>query len=293
MKIYNNLENLKLDNTAIAIGKFDAIHLGHRRLISDIVEKDDLESCVIAINFAKESIFTRDERISILEKLKVDILIELDFDNIKDIEYYDFLDILKNNLGMKFIACGDDFNFGRGGKGNIESVINFSETSNIEYKILEKLHYKGKEISSSRIRSELLSGNMDEVNAMLGTDYFLRGMVVLGNQLGRTIGVPTANVDWSNEKVIPPFGVYASRVCIDSKIYNSISNIGVKPTVIKNMTPLIEVNIFDFDADIYGKEIEIYLYKFLRKENKYSSIKELEEAMSKDILSAKRYFLSN
>lgn len=293
MRYINRLDEIDLKNTALTIGKFEAIHKGHLELIKAIVNKKTvgLNSCVFTIKTNDISIYTDVERRYIFEKYGIDTLIELDFNEIKDIEYDDFIkNILIDKLDINYLVCGDDFTFGKNKLGNSEILKKLLIEYGCVCDIYSKLYYDNEEISSTRIKNNILNGEIEKANDMLAASLFVYGNVVYGNQIGRSIEVPTANIRWDSNKLLPPFGVYASKIIIDSNEFFGISNIGIKPTINIGNQPLIETNIFNFDKNIYGKEIFVYLYKYIRKETCYSSINKLEMAIKEDIEKTKEFF---
>lgn len=289
----NSLDKIDLKNTALTIGKFEAIHKGHKKLIDAIVDKkiEGLTACVLSIKTSDVGIYTIEERKYIFEKLGIDILIELELDEIKNIAYNNFIDdIIIKKMDAKYVACGEDFIFGNNRLGNALILKKSLLLNDIHCDIFEKIYHKDNKISSSFIKEYILNGNIIEVNEMLSEKLFVYGTVVKGNQIGRTIGVPTANILWSKNKILPPKGVYASKVYVDRRKFYGIANIGVKPTIANNNDMLIETNIFNFNENIYGKKIFVFLYKFMRKEQKYSSVYELEEIIKKDIYDIKKMY---
>lgn len=287
----NSLDKIDLKNTALTIGKFEAIHKGHKVLIDSIVNKKNLgyTACVLSVRTDTTEIYTKEERLCIFQELGVDVVVDLELADIKNIAYDNFIkNIIIDKFGVKYVACGDDFNFGKDKKGNAHILKEFLETNGCECSIFEKIRHKNKVISSSLVKEYILNGEINEANEILTKDFFILGKVIEGNQIGRTIGVPTANVLWSNEKILPPKGVYSVKVVLNNEKFYGIANIGVKPTISNDNQPLIETNIFDFDKNIYGKDILVYLNEFIRKEQKYSSVYELEQTIKKDILYIKK-----
>ena len=156
--------------------------------------------------------------------------------------------------------------------------------------VKDKLTYQGEIVSSTRIRETLALGNIEKVNAMLGEPFHITGTVIEGNRLGRTIGIPTINQTIPEHKLLPPDGVYASVVKIDGVSYYGITNIGYKPTVLQNKGRGVETYLFDCDQYLYGKEAVVQLHTFIRKEEKFSSLQELQKQIQEDIAKVKQYF---
>lgn len=292
MEYFNNFEEINLNSdTAISIGKFETIHIGHQSLIDEIVskKKKNVTAVVISVKTNENTLFTFQERYMIFEKMGVDVLIEIDINKIKNYTPYDFVkNILIDKIKLKYLCCGEDFRFGINRSGNINSLKDFSAKFKFELITKGIVKLKGENVSSSKIKEHYKEGNIEKVNEMLRHTVFLYGEVINGNKIGRTIGVPTANVKWPETKILPPRGVYAVKVSVRGKMYYGIANIGIKPTIGNYTEPLIEVNIFNFDEDIYGEKIYIHLISFVRSERKFKSIEELERTLKSDVYKVKK-----
>ncbi len=299
MRYYN--DDIKLDNerTAIALGKFDGIHKGHEVLLKDIISYGrNLSSCIFTFDRSPNAflsdkedgfILTRDERKKKLNDMGVDILVEYPFTKeFAGLMPEDFVkNILVEKLHMEVMTVGADFCFGRKRSGNVSLLKELSERYNFTLNVYDKLSINDVIVSSSLIRECLLKGDMDMVRLYLGEEYKITGKVVSGARLGRTIGHPTANLLIDPTKILPPFGVYASRIKIDDNIYSGVSNLGIKPTVSDEGRVGLETYIFDFDNDIYSKDIEVSLHGFLRHEMKFDNIDLLKEQLEKDVQKAR------
>lgn len=282
-------EQFHTSGTAIAIGKFDGIHLGHQLLINGLLEEKNLgrTSLVLSFDFGnmvKKSIYTSDEKAYYLSKLGIDILLEYPFT--KEFASYtpeNFVkECLVEKLGVCSIYVGSDFHFGCGRSGNVALLKELGNEYGFEVHALEKQTLNGKIVSSTAIR-DMMETHFYIANEMLGNPYFVYGEVVHGNHLGRTIGFPTINQVISEQKLVPPFGVYASRILIDSIYYRGISNLGVKPTIDGVRQTGLETYILDFDGDLYGRELQTELLYFIRPEEKFESIDELKKQIVNDI----------
>lgn len=291
-RIINSLD-FHEHNTAVTIGKFDAVHRGHQLLIDAITRKkqEGLTPVVITLHQRDEELFTDSERESILESLGVEVLIDLAFENIREFTAEEFIQkILVERLDVRYFVCGTDFRFGWQRRGDIVMMKQFADALHFEFETKEKLRYRGEDISSSRIQKSYYRGELFEVNEMLGFPVFLTGTVIHGNRIGRTMGCPTANVVWPKGKTMPPNGVYAAKIRYEGQEYFGVANIGVKPTVSGDTDPLIEVNLFDFEGNLYGEELTVLLFKWLRPERKFDSLEDLAEQLVQDVNSAKEYF---
>lgn len=299
MKYINNINSVKLHNTVVTIGKFDGYHLGHQLLLDKVSElkRDDMSTVILtfgneifaAYPYAK-NIFSSSEKLSYEYSEEIDYLIELSFNKIKDISPEDFvLDFLVDKLGVKKLVVGSDFRFGKSRSGDVETLRRLGSIYGFDAVILDKIKYNNEEISSTRIKSEIQKGNIYEVNEMLGHPYSITGVVVKGKQLGRTIGFPTMNIAYNESKVLPPDGGYATMAYVDGRKYESITNIGLNPTV-GGTKRTIETYVFDFNKDVYGKTARIEFYKFLRSEKKFDSLDELKMVIENDVKDVKEFF---
>lgn len=289
-------DKFKIDSpTAVCIGKFDGIHLGHQKIISSCLEekKNGLKTLVFTFNptpFAffnpgAKEIMTIEEKRRKFERLGVDILVEFPFNSENAaISAGDFLsDILVKMCHAKVISSGADLSFGFKGLGNIRFIEENKDRYGIEQKIIDKAMLEGVEISSTYIRELIEKGEINKANMALGDRYSVCGEVVEGRKLGRTLDFPTANIIPDASKLLPARGVYSSRVIIKDDIYNGISNVGCKPTVNSGLVVNVETFIKDFDKDIYGQKIKVELVDFIRPEKKFNSIEELKAQVKKDI----------
>ena len=282
--------------TAVAIGKFDGLHRGHRKLLEQILQmkKEGLLSTIFTFDPPPEVLFgkrqakeitTKEEKRIIFEKMGVDILIEYPLNEISAaIEPEDFVkEVLKEKMNMSYLAAGYDLSFGHKGAGDAKLLKKLAPKYDFELNIIEKVCEDGREISSTYIREEVENGNMSHVTKLLGEPYMVIGQVVHGAKLGRRIGMPTINLLPEKEKMLPPKGVYYSRTQIGEKEYKSITNIGEKPTVSNAKQIGVETYLYEFDKDVYGKNAIVKLLEFKRPEQKFADLEELKVQMLKDI----------
>ena len=196
--------------------------------------------------------------------------------------------MLTEKIRVKEIVAGTDFHFGYQCKGDYRLLQQCADRFGYRVRIFEKKQFEGADISSTRIRGLLTDGKIQKANELLGYEYFFYGKVVHGNELGRTISAPTANLLPSADKLLPPFGVYAVHVRVDGREYNGIANIGKKPTVKGHYPAGVETFIFDFHEDIYGQIIKVSLCEYIRPEQKFRSLEELKTQMEKDIAACRK-----
>ncbi len=286
-------------DTALTLGKFDGIHTGHRMLLSKIKEQPRLKSVVFtfdinpsfAVSGSDNTILTtNEERKEVVEGLNIDYLYECPFtDEIKNMEASDFVRKIVKDLHVRYIAVGSDFGFGHNRAGDYRLLQSMASELGYTVEVVDKVRFNGREISSTYIREVILAGDMVNAAKMLGYPYTVKGTVGFGRQLGRTMGIPTTNIIPIKSKLLPPNGVYVSRVRIDGEMYMGVTNIGVKPTVGDENEKGAETYIFDFDKDVYGHDITIELFYYIRQEMRFNSIAELKAQMEKDIAFTRGY----
>lgn len=283
------------EETAVAIGKFDGVHIGHQKLLQEILNKrkEGLFSCVFTFDPPPDAFFgkrqpveltTREEKRRIFAKLGIDILIEFPLNKeTAATTPEDFVKkILVEQMHTRFIAAGTDLSFGQGGRGNSVYLCAMQEIYGYKTKIIEKIRKNGREISSTYVREAVDQGKMELVRELLGEPYPVYGEIVHGNKLGRSIGMPTINQLPPENKALPPFGVYFSEVEIEGNIYKGVTNIGKKPTVDGHYTG-VETFLYNFNQDVYGDMAQVRLYSFKRPERKFESIEALKAQMKADI----------
>ena len=219
----------------------------------------------------------------------VDVLIELPFtEELKHMPAAEFLRDLKSKVNFSRIVCGTDFHFGYRRSGSYQTLLDYQKELGYEAIIVKKLQYDGEDISSSRIRECICRGDMALAAKLLGYPYFVCGTVVKGEQLGHTIGIPTANLLPDENKLLPPFGVYITRVIQGSDIRFGITNVGRKPTV-GNHPVGVETYLYDYDGNLYGKEILVEFLAFLRPEKRFDSLESLKREMEENIAFGRKY----
>jgi riboflavin kinase/FMN adenylyltransferase len=289
-------------DTAVAMGKFDGVHIGHRRLLDEILEQRQkgLKSCVFTFDPAPAVLFglsdgreltTREEKRSIFERMGVDVLIEFPLNaETAAMEPALFVrEVLAERLQADFIAAGEDVSFGKRGAGDRKLLQELAEPLGFEVKVVEKVCVDGVVVSSTYIREQIEQGNMELAEKLLGAPYTLSGTVVRGNRIGRTLGFPTVNIVPAASKLLPPSGVYFSRVLCEGKVYRAISNVGCKPTVSDENVMGVESYLYDFDRDVYDKEIEVELLSFRRPERRFAGVEELKAQLQEDIAAGRNY----
>ena len=300
MKVYNSIEEFNTSNkTAVTTGTFDGVHTGHKVIIDQLkraAEKIDGESVILTffphprmVLYPDDSdlrlLNTIDERIKMLEKSGIDHLIvhpfSKEFSRLSSTEFV--RDILVNQLNVATLVIGYDHHFGRNREGSFKHLQELSPLYDFKVEEISAQEIQQVNISSTKVRTSLQNGEILAANQFLGYNYFIKGIVVDGEKTGRTIGFPTANIkinEWY--KLIPTNGVYAVKAKIGETIFNGMLNIGNRPTLNENDTSTIEVNIFNFDEEIYGQEIEIEFIQRIRDEQKFENISALKKQLEVD-----------
>lgn len=279
--------------SAVTLGKFDALHRGHQKLIGKIreYEDEDTVSIVCAFDMGRQTLLTAEEKRDRLEE-QVDYLIACPFTReLREMEAETFIrEILAKRFYAAHIIVGTDFCFGYGKRGNAAMLAEYAGMYGYSLDVIEKERYAGKIISSTYVRGALAEGNVMLANTLLGYRYQLSGEVRHGKQLGRRLGFPTMNILPGKEKIMPRFGVYTCRILVDGIWYEGIGNVGVKPTVTDDSRPLAEVFAFGYEGDAYGRCVTVEFCDFLRPEKKFASVEELKCQVDSDIAKGKRYF---
>ncbi len=284
MKIIS-FEETKLHNTAVALGKFQGLHRGHMLLIDKITElsrKEDLTSVVFTINISSSKVINLPkERFDILEGCGVDIDVECDFTpEFAGMRPVDFIkEVLVDKLGAKYVVVGTDFCFGYKRQGNIQTLKEYSKEFGYEVIPVEKLFVDGRVISSSYIRELVETGNINNIFAYMGRDYFIWDKVCHGKELGRTLGFPTINFIPDKNKLLPPVGAYETEIVIDGVLYKGITNIGDNPTVSTDKKTTVETHILNYQGDLYERDLKVSFKKFLRPQIKFSTVDELKRQL--------------
>ena len=288
--------------TAAAIGKFDGIHIGHRKLLEEILarKKEGLAACVFTFDPAPAVLFggsdgkeltTREEKRLLFDRMGVDILVEFPLTRqTASMMPEDFVrQVLSDQMRVRFLAAGSDLSFGAGGRGDAHLLRHLGLELGFSVEIIPKVCVEDREVSSTLVREQVEAGNMDLTQELLGMPYLIAGEVVAGKQLGRKLGFPTVNLLPSDNKLLPPGGVYFSRVLYHGKLYRAISNVGYKPTVTDQHEMGVESYLYDFDSQIYGASVEVYLLKFRRPEQHFESVDALREMLQEDIAAGAVY----
>lgn len=281
-------DDAQLHNTAVALGKFQGLHRGHMLLVDkilDLSKSEGLSSVVFTININNSKMInTRVDREAILKSLGVDYNVDCEFTpSFADMKPYDFIkEVLYNKLHAKYVVVGTDFCFGNKRSGTVENLLKYQQEFGYKVIPIEKLSIDNQIVSSSIIREFIAQGNMEAVSGYMGRHYFIEGLVIRGRMLGRTIEFPTINQYPPEDKLLPPYGAYETRINIDDVWYKGITNIGNNPTISDNNRITVETHILDYSGDLYGRVLKVEFIKYLREQKRFKDVDELREQLILD-----------
>lgn len=300
LKIFNSISYYIYSKpTIVTIGTFDGVHIGHKKILEKIIcntNNGDYESLVLTFfphprtvlqsETEMKQLNTIEEKSDLIKKAGIDNLVIHPFDkDFSQLTAEEFVQkVLVSTFNVKKIVIGYDHRFGRNRTANIDDLIAFGNKYNFEVEQISAEELNEVAVSSTKIRNALSEGNIELANSFLGYNYSIKGLVVQGKQLGRTIGFPTANVRVNEDyKLIPKSGVYVVKCKIENQSYFGMMNIGTNPTVEDtNKVQKLEVNIFDFDDDIYNETITVSILKRIRSEQKFDSLEALKNQIALD-----------
>lgn len=305
MKILTGKDSFdNVEKTGIGLGNFDGVHIAHEKLVGELVSEckmRNIPSIIYTFRDHPGNILQRrniklisplEKRIQKFEMLGIDYLVLEEFsEEYARMEPYDFVkDILVQKYRAALVVTGFNYHFGCQGRGDTKLLTTLGKKYGFDVMILNPVKSGDLVISSTAIREYIKEGRMTEVKEMMGEYYSIKGKVEYGNRIGTLIGFPTANIIPVRDFALPDTGVYFTKTAVDGKMYNSITNIGVRPTVSNTETKIIETHIFDFSGWLYGKEIEVWFIEKHRDEKKHKDIIELKDQIESDIRKAIEFF---
>lgn len=301
--ISNTTDFFISDSTAVAIGKFDGVHIGHRALLQEILEakKKGYKAAVFTFDPSPADFFglsdgkcltDKEEKRKILKALGVDYLVEYPLDEASaKVEPETFIaEYLVGKMQAGYIVAGSDLSYGNRGKGDFALLRSMEKEYGYQCKEIAKIMVGEKEVSSTLIRTLVEEGQMEQVECLLGHPYEFCGKIMHGTKIGSKIGMPTINIFPGENKILPPFGVYYSKVKIEGDCFFGISNLGTKPTVNQTGRVNLETFLYDTEKDLYDKEAEISLLKFCRPEQKFSDLTKLQDKIREDVENGRKFF---
>ena len=293
------------EKTIYALGFFDGVHIGHQALLRECRRLADDAGCkAAAVTFSSHPdtlvfgktpklINTIEDRVRLLKENGMDEVVVLPFDKqMRACHWQVFLETLEESYGAGGLVCGHDFRFGNRGIGNAALLQNYCAERGMVCAVVPAQKLNGITVSSTHIRSLLENGAVAEANQFLGHPHILSGKVISGRKLGRTLGIPTANLALPEETAMLPFGVYACKAAVEGQTYLAVTNIGNRPTVGGHRIT-VEPWLLDFEGDLYGKDLTLSFYHFLRSEQKFPSLDALKEEIGKNALQTRKFFENN
>lgn len=294
MQVFRHI-NQKYSPSFLTIGNYDGIHLGHQAILKKLISESKSNNILSSVmtfephpreffspKLAPKRIISLREKLEYFDELKIDQVFIVNFnDEFSCKSYLDFIEILKKNIQAKKIIIGNDFRFGKQREGNIDKLID----SSVDVCVMNKIEYKGERVSSTIIRDSLAAGDLKRAAMLLGRSYSISGKVVHGDKRGREIGFPTANIHMFHNR--PPLkGVFAVKL---NNMYG-VANLGVRPTIAGFSKLNLEVHLFNFSKNIYGKHAHVTFLKKIRDEKKFENIDALKKQIQIDIDNVKKFF---
>ena len=294
MQVFRHI-NQKYSPSFLTIGNYDGIHLGHQAILKKLISESRSNNILSSVmtfephpreffspKLAPKRIISLREKLEYFDELKIDQVFIVNFnDEFSRKSYLDFIEILKKNIQAKKIIIGNDFRFGKQREGNIDKLIENS----VDVCVMNKIEYKGERVSSTIIRDSLAAGDLKRAAMLLGRSYSISGKVVHGDKRGREIGFPTANIHMFHNR--PPLkGVFAVKL---NNMYG-VANLGVRPTIAGFSKLNLEVHLFNFSKNIYGKHAHVTFLKKIRDEKKFENIDALKKQIQIDIDNVKKFF---
>lgn len=278
---YPTDERPNISECVLALGFFDGVHIAHRDLINEAAKTAREQGLKLgiftfgskgAIKADAERLYDDEEKAEIFSALGADFTVIADFKEIAHTSAEDFVNnILVRDLNCRVCVAGFNFRFGRGAAGNSDRLKTLMESAGGEARICDEITADGVTLSATLIRSLISEGKIEEANKYLGAPYYIKGRVLHGRSDGRKLGFPTINMNIDEGRIVPKRGVYRTATIIDGAIYSGVSNVGVCPTFEGDLVRL-ETHVIDYDGDLYGREMRVYLLGYLREERKFDSI---------------------
>lgn len=308
MRVVRQLNSdTSFNSPILTLGTYDGVHLGHQEIIRSLVQRaksENKESVLFTFephprkvlypeNYSVKLIDTVDEKLKKLEKLGLDTVILFpftkEFSRLSAMEFV--RDVLVGQIGVSEMHIGHDHHFGKNREGSFQELQELGKIYDFKVFQLAAIAVGETTISSTKIRNAILDGDVAYAAGLMGTPFMLQGKVVKGQQIGRTIGYPTANIDLENdEKICPKNGVYAAKAYVGERTVFGVMNIGTRPTVANNGRVTIEVHLFDFEEEIYDQYLKVEVMQHIRDEKRFESIEDLKHQIQSDEITARTYF---
>ena len=281
LKISFDEKERKIEEPCVLVlGGFDGLHEGHKSLLKKAREFSySVAMMTIFDGKGSKNLFTAKEREESFEKAGIDFLLACEFSSIREMEAEDFLDKILSIFRPVLVVCGEDFRFGKGAKGTPKTI-----EKKLPVFVEKLLLIEGEKVSSSLVKRRIEVGDLEGANKLLGSPFFLKGVVEKGRGVGRKLGFPTANLTYPQEKFPLPLGVYETEIEVEGKSYRGITNYGARPTFLDDEV-LTESYLHAFSGDLYGKELKISFLRYLRKNRKFEKVEDLIDQLKEDVRS--------
>lgn len=301
MKHFRGLQPIREQRVWATIGAFDGVHVGHQKLITSMVNeaRENQASAVVITFFPHPAVVLRnlpmpfyltspEEKSFIFDRLSVDYTVTLEFNlELAGKTPKEFMEMIINQMPLKKLWLGTGFVLGKNRSGTIPVLKELGRELGYDVKEFSHLKSGGEKISSSEIRKLIQDANIYAANKELGRPYSLEGMVIHGDSRGKSIGFPTANISVWDGKILPPAGVYATRLYLEGKLYDSVTNVGYRPTFVENqIRPTVETYVMDFDKEIYGHKVKLLFIENIRPEIRFENINSLTKQIHQDVQNA-------
>ena len=307
MEIIYSIEQLNTNKkTAVAVGYFDGMHLGHQELIRRMQEyarSNDLIPSILTFDMSgmraegkgERDLFPREHTLSMAEDMGVEVFTDIPFDSIRDMSPEEFCSVVadKTCLNAGAVFCGEDFRFGKDRAGTVADLEAYGTDMGFAVIRIDDVYINGSTVSTSKIKEAVEDGDIKTANRMLGFPYQLTGEVIHGNHLAKGLGFPTANQRYPSGVIVPKKGVYLTETEAFGERYRSITNVGTRPTLTEDTVSTAETHIIGFSGDLYGKSIKVFFYEFIRPEQKFDSAEELKQVVQENIAYTRNAIIDN
>lgn len=296
MRIFNSLTEYEAQSSCVALGFFDGVHRGHRAVIEACCAGRDGDVAAVLTfrespaavlgHGAPPALTDNSRKAQLIAGIGADAVIFADFAAIRGLSPAEFVRlILRDRLRARRVYCGHNYRFGKGGAGDAAALVSLCADEGIDAVTVRAVDSGDESVSSTRIRALIAAGEIIEANRMLGYAYAIGGSIASGNRIGTALGFPTVNLPIESGLCVPRFGVYASRITVDGRIYRGATNIGVHPTVGENPRPLCETFLIDYEGgELYGRSALCELLDFIRPERRFDTPAQLRDQVERDIL---------
>lgn len=285
------VDNVDNQPTALALGMFDGIHIGHKAVLRAAIDSGLFPIAVTFFDTQKNKtdlLMSPQKKKDALLGMGFKQVVMMNYDAVRSWLPLPYLSSLRMNFNPELICCGDNFRFGINASGDVKILENYCQSHGIKTKIIHAVKDEnGNLVTSTNIRKMIMNGQVEEANKLMNNNFSFTQTVMRGDGIGHKLGFPTINQELPLELVVPKFGVYATKVSVNDQVFDAVTNIGIRPTRPSD-TPICETHIIGFDGDIYDSAVTVRLEKFIREEQKFETTEQLAEAICNDIKKIKK-----